>query len=373
MAGALVTTNILQTLVTMGLQALRERVVMPRIVNREYENKIVGADRGSTVNVAVPSAIATRTVAPDVVPPSVPAVTPTKVAVTLTEWKEAPFAMDDKGLAQVSEGLVPMQASEAIKSLANTIDNFLWGKYKAFYGYAGTAATTPFASDLSAYLTARKFANTQLMDMDPRFMLIDAAADANAMGLRAMQDASFRGDKDGIINGQIGRKIGATWLMTQNVPTHTTTAAGTIIVNDASHATGAKTITWDGGGTAPAEGDVFTAAGDTQTYVVVSSTSTVITHEPAGAVALADNAALTFKADHVVNLLLHRDAIAFAMAPLQSTKLTAGENSAVAIDEESGLSLRLELTRQHKQYQWSWDALYGASVVRPEFGVRLAG
>ena len=43
MAGSLVTTNVVQTAVAMGLDALRQQVVLPRIVNRSYEQDIVGA------------------------------------------------------------------------------------------------------------------------------------------------------------------------------------------------------------------------------------------------------------------------------------------------------------------------------------------
>ena len=178
MAGAMVTTNLLQTLVAMGMNALRERIVMPRVVNRDYEDMIVGARKGSTVNVAVPSAITARTVTPDVVPPAVSAITPTSIPISLSQWYEAPFAMDDKGINQVQAGVLPMQASEAIKALANTIDSYLWGFYKKFYGYAGVAGTTPFATDLSEYLDARKFANQQLMDTEPRWMIIDEDAAA---------------------------------------------------------------------------------------------------------------------------------------------------------------------------------------------------
>ena len=100
MAGTLVTTNIVQTAVAMGLKALREQVVMPRLVNRSYEDRIgAGATKGSTVNVAVPSAI-TRSVTADVVPPAVTAVTPTSVAISLDQWKEAPFAMSDQSGAK---------------------------------------------------------------------------------------------------------------------------------------------------------------------------------------------------------------------------------------------------------------------------------
>jgi len=379
MAGALVTTNILQTLVAMGLNALREQIVLTKLVNRNYENLIVGATRGSTVNVSVPAAVATRTVSPDVVPPAVTAVTPTSVAVTLSEWKEAPFAIDDKGLAQVAAGIIPMQASEAVKALANEIDNFLWGKYKSFYGFAGTAGTVPFATDLGEYLDARKVANEQIMPMEPRYMLIDTDAEANALGLRAFQDASFGGGSDVIVNGQIGRKLGALWAMTQNVPTHTAgtwTDAGT---TTGTNAAGQATVNLTGGTGSLLVGDIITFSGaDTQTYTVLTATgtapTTAITVSPNLVTAKSSTETVTNKATHKVNLLIHRDAIAFAMAPLNDAAGIAGIlPPATAVDEESGLSLRLEVTRQHKQLQWSFDALYGASVIRPELGVRLAG
>src|SRR4051812_36183716 len=136
MAGALVTTDILGTVVAMGLNTLREQLALVHIANRDYENEITAAKRFATVNVSVPAAVATRTVAPDVVPPAVTAVTPTSIAVTLSQWKEAPFAMDDKGLSQVDRGILPMQAKEAVKALANGIEDYLWSLYPASYGYA---------------------------------------------------------------------------------------------------------------------------------------------------------------------------------------------------------------------------------------------
>jgi len=390
MAGALVTTNILGTVVAMGLATLREQVALCKIANRDYEQFITAAKRFATVNVAVPALVTTRTVAPDVVPPAVTAVTPTSIPVSLSQWKEAPFAMDDKGLSQVDKGILPMQAAEAVKALANGIEDYLWSLYPASYGFAGVAGTTPFSTDLSAYLDARKVGNNQLMDMDPRYVVINSDAEANALGLRAFQDASFRGDTDGIINGQIGRKLGALWMMSQRVPSHTTGTyayPGTPyeINNGAGYAIGIKTVTVDGGalGTLVA-GDIIQFVGLTgttghaQTYTVVStvggSTITSITFEPGLVVAVVDNEDIAKKGGHVLNSLIHRDAIAFAMAPLQDTIIVPGATTqAVAIDEVSGLSLRLEVTRQHRQVQFSYDALYGAAVPRPNAWIRIAG
>ena len=378
MAGTLVTTNIVRTAVAMGLDALRQQIALAKIVNRNYESRIgPGASQGSTVNVAIPSAITTRSVTADVVPPAVTAVTPTSVAVSLDQWKEAPFAMSDQAVSQVQQGIIPMQMSEAIKSLANTIDNYIWGLLTAaanpVYGFTGTAGTTPFASNTSQYLDARAILNNQLCPVDDRYCIIDADAEANALGLSAFADASASGSRETIVEGDIGYRLGARWIMSQNVPTHSNTGAGTVLVNDASVSVGDTTLTWDGGGTAPAAGDIFTVAGDTQTYSVLSSTATVITMNPTAQVAWADDAAVTFKSDFVENVVIHRDCIAFAMAPLLQTEQVSGGISATAVDEDSGLALRLEVTRQYKQTQWALDALYGGAVVRPELACYIAG
>jgi len=379
MAGTMVTTNIVQTAVAMGLAALREHIVLPKIVNRSYEERIgPGQRQGSTVNVAVPSAITTRSVTADVVPPAVTAVTPTSVAISLSEWKEAPFAMSDQAISQVQRAIIPTQMTEAVKSIANTIDNYIWSLLTAaenpIYGFSGTAGTTPFASNTSQYLDARAVLNNQLAPLDNRFVILDADAEANALGLSAFADASASGSRETIVEGDVGYRLGARWLMSQNVPTHSTTGAGTVLVNDASTAVGDTTLTWDGGGTAPAAGDIFTVAGDTQTYAVKSSTATVITMSPSAQVAWADDAAVTFKSDYVENVVIHRDCIGFAMAPLLETEqFSGGSLQATAVDEDSGLALRLEVTRQYKQYQWAFDALYGGAVVRPELAAFIAG
>jgi hypothetical protein len=378
MAGSLITTNVVQTAVALSLDALRQQIALAKIVNRNYESRIgPGASQGSTVNVAIPSAITARAVVADVVPPAVTAITPTSIAVSLDQWFESPFAMSDQAVSQVQQGILPMQMSEAVKSLANKIDDYIWGLLTAaanpIYGYVGTAGTTPFGSDTSAYLDARAVLNNQLAPMDNRYVILNADAEANALGLSAF-NFSESGSKESIVAGAIGYKFGANWLgMSQNTPSHSVTGAGTVLVNDASVSIGDLTLTWDGGGTAPAAGDIFTVAGDTQTYAVKSSTATVITMSPAAKVAWADDAAVTFKADFVENVVIHRDCIAFAMAPLIQTEQIPGGTSATAVDEDSGLALRLDITKQHRQIQWSFDALYGGAVVRPELACFIAG
>lgn len=388
MAGALVTTNVLSTLVSMGLATLRERLALVLIANREYERMITGATRFATVNVAVPAAVATRVVAPDVVPPSVTAVTPTNVAVTLSQWYEAPFAMDDKGLVQVDNGIIPMQAKEAVKSIANTIEDYLWSLLQAkISSYAGTAGTTPFGSGLDDFLAADKNLNDNLADPEDRYMIINTAAKASAMGLRAIQDASFRaGKSSSLISGEIGDVLGARWLMSQRVPNHTSgTLAGVGTTVTGVNAIGVTTIALSGGasGTILA-GDIVnfgqvTSSGAPINYNVVSSAggstpSSVVIAAPGLVAATAGTEVVSIKSSFAQNILIQKNCLAFAMAPLLDTVEVPGATlQSVAIDEASGLSLRLEVSRQHRQVQWSFDALYGGTVIRPELASWLAG
>jgi hypothetical protein len=387
MAGALVTTNILSTLVSMGLATLRERLALVLIANREYERMITGASRFATVNVSVPATVASRAVSPDVVPPAVSAVTPTSIPVTLSQWREAPFAMDDKGLVQVDNGIIPMQAKEAIKSLANDIEDYLWSLLKpAVSNFAGTPGTAPFASDLDEFLLADKLLNDSLADPEDRFVVLNTTAKASAMGLRAIQDASFRGGKsNSLISGEIGDILGARWLMSQRVPNHTAgTLTGTGTTVTGVNAVGATTIALSGGasGTILA-GDIIdfgqTLNGETITYAVVSSVggstpSSVTIAEPGLLAATAGGEVATIKSTFAKNLLIQKHCLAFAMAPLMDTvKVPGATMQAVAIDEVSGLSLRLEVSRQHRQVQWAFDALYGGAVIRPRFASWIAG
>jgi hypothetical protein len=340
----------------------------------------MAGQKGSTIDVPIPSAITVQSVSPGATPPSTADVAPTSVSIALSNWYEAPFYLTDKDVQEAVEGVIPMEASEAVKALANQIDGDILALYTSVYGHAGTGGTTPFATDLADYLDARKLMADQLAPMDPRFAVLDPAAEANALGLRAFQDASFRGDVDGIINGQIGNKLGALWVMDQNIPTHTAGAASGATTNAAAYAVGATTITLASAGTGDIKvGDIITFAGDTQTYTVTTGDTDVsnggtIVISPGLKVAQATAAvAITVKASHTVNLLFHRDAFALAMRPFSGVDPMGLGHFQSAIDPVSGLVLRLEVTREHKRTRFSYDVLYGVQAVRPALAVRIAG
>lgn len=370
-------TEVVPKLLAQGLMALRQAAIMPLLVNRDYEDE--AKEQGKSVDVPIPSAVAARAVVPGPVPIAAGDSTPTSVNIPLDQWYEAPFNLTDKEMREVMAGYLPMTASEAIKSLANNVDNYIFANmYPGTYGYVGTAGTTPFSTDVSEATEARATLLEQLAPgQDLRFVM-GTAAEAKALQLRAFHDMSFSGQALGILQGIVGQKFGFNFAMDQNVPTHTTGLAGTVLVDQANVAVGDTTVHFDGITNIATVGDVFTVAGDTQTYCVtaagaLAATDGDMTFQPPAAVAWADNAAVTVKASHVVNLAFHRDAFAFASRPLADQEFTGGSIIQSATDPVSGLSLRLEVSRQHKQTNWSYDILYGGKLVRAALATRVAG
>lgn len=379
-------TNVLGKILADGVLALRQNAVTPRLVNRDYENAAV-AGKGAAVNIPIPSSIAARAVTPSVVMNSNVASSPTVAVLTLDHWFEAPFEVTDQERVEVDPTFFPMQASEAIKALANDADSFLLGKHTGIYSFAGAAGTTPFNGSLVAASTARKLLNKQLAPMDSRWGMIDPDAEA-LFGINAnIIQADQRGDQGGIINGVIGMKLGIDWYMNQNISSFTPGTAwvtGHSVVT-AGIAAGAQTMTLvnaTASGTVKV-GDLFTVAGSSQQYAItaavnVTSSSGAGTHStytfaPALATAAVSGAAATVVATaYVANIVANRYAFAFASRPFRDT-MVDGHVFQAPLDPISGIALRLEISRQYKLESLSYDYLAGAALVRKELATKILG
>jgi hypothetical protein len=370
-------------LLAQGLMALRENAMMARVVNTDYSRE--AAEQGDTINVPIPSAVTAVDVSPAITPPANADQTPTKVAIALSNWKEAPFYLTDKQMHEVMNGWIPKQASEAIRSIINAMDSSMLALYKGMYGaYTATTANSPMASIKDA-TGMRKVLNQNLAPLDSRHAILDPAAEAEALGLNQFADSTFSGSVAAIMEGQLNRKLGAQWWMNQNVPTHTagTQTGNSIIKASTAHAVGVKSLTCttaaSTGAVAYKEGDIITIAGDTQTYVVTAdvteasaATDYTTPIEPGLKVALTGSEVITLDdASGVVNMMIHRDAIALATRPLADVDMGLGAISMSDVDPVSGLALRVEVTRQHKQTRFSYDMLWGTGLVRNGSACRL--
>jgi len=374
---------VMTQLVARAVGVLRRRSHMARYVTTGYS--LTPGQKGKTVDVEIPPTATASAITASNAYPSNTDTTATTVAITLDKWYGSDFQMSDQDMTRVDKDMnfFPAAAEASLDAVVKQVDDDLLLLYKDVYSASGTAGTTPFASNAAAWTTgARKLLNQNLAPMNDRTIVLDADAEANAVNLSAFQSLYASGDPGVIIEGEIGRKLGANWVLNQGVPSFTRgTLTGSPLINNASVAVGDTSVPMDATsltGTVVV-GDVFTVAGDTQQYVVTANATAsgnalaAVSFAPAAKVAWADNAAVTFVASHTPNLAFQRGAFALATAPFETVDPSLGVMTQSFVDPLSGLTLRLEVSRQYKQTRWEWDVLYGVKTVRAELAARIMG
>lgn len=372
-------TAVVPVILAQGVMALRQNAIMARLVNTLPSDET--KKKGETISIPVPSAVTAVAVTPSYVPSGLTGIVPTAVDVKLDQWWSAPFELTDKEMVDCIEGIVPMQATEAVKTLVNKVDQTILALYNQVYGYAGSPGVTPFAVSTKEATQARKVLNNQLCPLADRRFVMDADAEANALNLRAFQDYNFTGSFEDIKSGKLSPKLGFNWFMNQNIPNHTRGACDADYVINGAHATlGVKTLTVKTGSGLGLAGDIFTIAGQSQTYVLTADMTgaTSMTISPGLQVALSGDEAITFvgtiAAEYPQNLAFHRDAFAFASRVLQDQiTFKGGHEMSSMVDPVSGLALRLEVSREYYQTRFAFDLLFGCAVARPELACRVWG
>lgn len=383
-------SQLVDRIYAMGLKALRKQTTILKYCTRYDALVSEPSFHGDTVTVPIPANYSESSVV-DVVPSNTPPaptdITPQYASVQLSNWKKADFALTDKEVAFLQAGTMTEQFQASIEALGAVIVRSVLANYIGIYNAAGTAGTTPFASNTSVAQTARKLLNKAGVPMDKRALILNFDADANAIGLSLFQQYLQKGDSETLKEGIIKRALGFDWAVDAYMPTFVggTLSNGTTkaaLVNGAI-SVGATTVNIDSTtltGTL-LSGGIFTVAGDSQQYVVTNSKTasgnaiTGLTFSPAAKVAWADNAVITFVADHdVAGLALHPQAIAFASKPLDTVIPEKGAGTIKQMfDPVSGLTLCLEITRQYKQTVAEFSCLWGSTLVRPECAVRILG
>jgi hypothetical protein len=375
-------TNILDKILAQGLSTLREAAIMPRLT-RSFTGA-EAAQKGTTIDIPKPVSQTVGDVTARPTHTSAASKTPKLVQLTLDQWKSTDFYLNDKELTEIDRNrhFMPMQTAEAARAMANNLDTAILNNYKGIHGYVGTAGSNPFSTIADA-TNANKVLNEHLAPNAPRYVVLNPAAESQALQLAAFSDLEKTGDRAVKIEGELGRKFGMDWFMDQNIVTHTAGTAVSVLVGSTT-AAGASTIQLKTGTSASAGtlliGDIFTIAGQTETYTVLTSATNVSVaiaavriDPPLAAIATA-NAVVDKKATHVVNLAFHPNAFGWGTRPLQEATADINNNmSRTMTDPVSGVTMRLEVIRQNKQTEWEFDFLYGTQLLRPELAVRIAG
>ena len=390
MASSNTITDLMPRIVSRGLLRFREHAILPRLVNNSLSAE--AARHGDAIRVPVSEAVAVRDVTPAHQPQQAPVTALSTVTVPLDNWKSAAFYLTDAEMMQIEAqaGFIPLQMAEAITALANAVNQSVLAEIEDSTNVIGRPGETPFQTVDSptrswhgtrTAIQARKMLNMAAAPKTGRFAIIDYEMEANALGLPAFQEAQQAGSASVPLDGEIGRKFGIDWFSSDLLPHKRadllTTAAASQIDAEATEAelkTAPSTIRI---------GDVVTTTqrGDTAEYQITAITAahsgahSTVTVTPAFAAQINANAALKVRRPYRIGVAMHRDAVALAMRPLTSAGMESGATGQMmsVSDPETGLSLRLEVTRQYKQTMWEFDILWGVKLVRPELVVAIHG
>jgi len=360
-----------------GLATLRKRTVMPSLVRRDFDDE--AAQKGQTIDLFETETPDVRDVSPSNTPPTTGDTKTAETKITLDNWKEAPFYLTDKDILEATEGVVPDAVEKAAKKLAEQINSDIFSTYYRVYENVGSAGSAPFSGGFGDATAARKVLNQNEADMDPRRMVVSPEAEENAINLSEFADSSFSGDDQVITEADIGRKLGFDWVYDQQVPSHTTGSLSSVTVDGAQTAgINNNSIPLSGTSISLNQGDIITFANHSQSYAVtedISSLSNDLKIEPALQQDLSGGEAVSLdvSSDHTVNLAFAQDAFALAIRPIADADLEDVAITRTMQDPVTGIPLRVEVTREHKRTQWSFDVLYGTQSIDPRQAVRVLG
>ena len=392
MADALnVLTALAPTVVTKFIPILHESNAFLGEVNTNFEASNGGdafADTGTTIQIAVSAPVAVTDITPSSINPNLVSLTPTKVPLTLSNFKSARFSITSKDLDAIDRGsdFQNVEMQEAMRALSYQINSDVSKNYKSYFGLVGTPGTTPFASTHLLLNNLRQTLNDQFAPPElRRVCILDSAAETNLLGVPNISQALQRGNANALTNADLGMLAGFNMKRDSNVPYHTAGTITTGLIAKAStvQAIGTTAIVCttaaSSGACALVVGDILLFAGDTQTYVVTAaatqasaSTDVTVNVYPPKKVALAGSEAVTVKASRRANQAFNSQAATLAMR-FPRNPVLAGNVTVPIRDPISGMPFMLSTMGGYWSGNIEIACLYGTCVQRPECGAVLAG
>lgn len=378
-------TNVIPVLTQAAQVVSREACGMLRAV--DLRGSAEAAALGQTLNIPKNPTSTTASWSESLMP-SLTDRTITGVQLALSTAKKVDWHLSgEQQRAMDSGGDVAMndfrrQAEQAMRSLANEVEAYLWDlAYKASSRAVGTAGTTPFASNLLATATVAGILNANGAPMSGRSLVLDPAAYANFQGQFASvsttrSDASFEA-------GELPSVAGLTARLSPAITTHTKGTNSGATTNNAGYAKGATVLTLASAGTGTIlSGDVITLATENagHNFVVgsgdadVSGGGTITLNDPGLRAAIATaTRAITTGNNYVPNLALTRDAIFCVVRPPAQPEGSRYMEHTIVVDAVSGIPFQVCKIVGDSVVHYSVRCIYGAVVVEEGHIATLMG
>jgi hypothetical protein len=208
---------------------------------------------------------------------------------------------------------------QAVRSVINQIETDLCTNiFLAASRATGTAATTPFGSNLTDAAKQRKILDDNGCPLGDRHLVIGTAAGLNLRSLTQLTNWLNVGDQTPRSTGALLDLFGIEIKESAQVQSHTAGTGANYVVNfSAGYAIGTTAITLGTGSGTILAGDIITFTGDTNNYVVTTAlaANVVTIAKPGLRQTLANTTACTVGATYTANFTLQRDSTVAVIRP----------------------------------------------------------
>lgn len=380
-------SNDLSALAPVAYSAAKEVAAEPfgmiDAINVSFDDK--GVAKGDTVKVPIAPTRSATDFTPSNTTSTGTDATATETDVQITASKKVSWNItgeQERSLqnAEADKDWFAQMLKQGMRTLRNAAEADAWAAGLAGASRAyGTAATTPFASDLSGLTNVRKILQDNGAPLADLQLVIDTAAGLNLRNLNIYQQAYAAGSDDERRSGMLLRQFGFQIRESAAVSTHTAGTAASATTDNAGYAVGSKTLTLASAGTGTLLAtDVIALAGDSNKYVLktgdsdVSNGGTIVLNDPGLRVAAsAATKAITVTATYTGNLAFERSAIVGIMRPpLMPANPTI---TPLMVSDDKGMTYLLLDIAQYGQRSIELHLAWGFKSVNGEFSAILLG
>ncbi|MEA2174115.1 MAG: hypothetical protein QOD00_1707 [Blastocatellia bacterium] len=336
---------------------------------------------GETIRVPITPAAAAEDVTPGTTPPDTGDQAIGNAQLSITKARTVPFRWTGEEQKGLNNGpgyasIRVQQIAQAIRTLVNEVESDIALLYKKSSRAYGTAGTTPFASNLSEAAQVLKILKDNGAPEGDLHLIIGTTAGANMRSLSQLSKANEAGDDSMLRQGVLLNLFGMMIRESAQVKTHVIGAGASYQVNHAAYSIGDTDITVDTGSGTIVAGDVVTAAGDANKYIVGTPLAANVfsLNKPGLRAALADNAALTVGAAYTANMAFHRSAMVLvARPPALPEEGDMAEDRMLVTDPRSGLVFEVAMYKQYRRIRYEISLAWGASNIKSEHTATLLG
>lgn len=310
--------------------------------------------------------------------------------IKITKARAVPFSWNGNEQGGLNSaggpGYLPIRAqqmAQAMRTLVNEVETDLCGLYSTMSRAAGTAGTTPFASNTAGATAARKILIDNGAPQTDLQLVVDTGAGANIRTLYGVQTgrADVPLQDQGILTvsgGTAIRESGQVRNTAAGAMANATTSAAALTVGQT-----VLPLATAGTGVVSA-GDVITLANDTNQYVVTSvsfagsnpaSGDSITIAAPGIRVAQGSaTRAITVVATSVRNMAFSRSAIVLATRmPERPQEGDMALDVMQITDPRTGLSFEVSMYPGYRMVRYEVALAWGVKNIKPAHSALLLG